>query len=80
MYIEPCAKLTIRVTPKISDRPTAIRKRVDAPASPFKSWTPREAIMQGRSGPVRGAAEATYCAGRSLATTASGGITALPSM
>src|SRR5690606_32927987 len=49
MNIEPCAKLTIRVTPKISDRPTAIRNSVDAPASPLSSWTAKPETM--RRGP-----------------------------
>src|SRR5882672_3033941 len=44
MYIEPCAKLTMRVTPKISDRPTATRNSDEAPARPFSSWTARPAI------------------------------------
>ena len=43
MKNDPCAKLTMRVTPKISVRPTAIRNSDDADARPFSSWTAREA-------------------------------------
>src|SRR5690242_12671708 len=42
MYSEPCAKFTIRVTPKMSDRPAATRNRVEALASPFRSWMTNE--------------------------------------
>src|SRR5207253_10964576 len=38
MKSEPCAKLTIRVTPKISDRPADTRNKDEAAASPFRSW------------------------------------------
>jgi hypothetical protein len=34
---EPCAKLTTRVTPKISDSPAATRNSDDAPARPLNS-------------------------------------------
>ena len=44
MYSEPCAKFTIRVTPKISDRPTAMRNSVDALASPFRNWMKTDAM------------------------------------
>jgi hypothetical protein len=37
MYSEPCAKLTIRLTPKMSERPAATRKRELAPARPFRN-------------------------------------------
>src|SRR5215470_16580757 len=50
MYREPCAKFTIRVTPKISDRPTATRNRVDALASPLRNWMTAEATAQSRTG------------------------------
>src|SRR5215475_1971284 len=50
MYSEPCAKFTIRVTPKISDSPTATRNSVDALASPFRNWMRAEATAQGRTG------------------------------
>ena len=43
MYSEPCAKLTTRVTPKISVRPAATRNSADAPARPFRSWAKKEA-------------------------------------
>src|SRR2546426_5394916 len=39
MKNEPCAKLTIRVTPKISDSPAATRNSDDAPARPLSSCT-----------------------------------------
>src|SRR2546422_972026 len=38
MYSEPCAKLTMRVTPKISVKPAATRNSADADARPFRSW------------------------------------------
>ena len=37
MYSEPCAKLTMRLTPKISDSPAATRNSELAPASPFRN-------------------------------------------
>src|SRR5688572_4231477 len=37
MYSEPCAKLTMRLTPKISDSPAATRKSELAPASPLRN-------------------------------------------
>src|SRR4051812_2730178 len=37
MYSEPCAKLTTRVTPKMSDSPDATRKSVEALARPFRN-------------------------------------------
>ncbi len=46
MYSEPCAKLTIRVTPKMSESPAAIRNSVEADASPFRNWT-RMLAMRG---------------------------------
>src|SRR4051812_29088127 len=45
MYSEPCAKLTTRVTPKISDRPDAIRNSVDALASPFRNCATKLATV-----------------------------------
>src|SRR6266487_5478921 len=41
MYSEPCAKLTMRVTPKMSDSPAATRNSDDAPARPLRSWMRR---------------------------------------
>src|SRR6267142_5433472 len=38
MVSAPCAKFTMRVTPKISDRPAATRNSVEALASPLRSW------------------------------------------
>src|SRR5690348_11500071 len=49
MYSEPCAKLTIRVTPKISDRPADTRNSDEAAASPFRSWMTKEAKVTPRS-------------------------------
>src|SRR5574337_1781629 len=43
MKNEPCAKLTIRVTPKISVRPAATRNSDAADARPFSSWTASDA-------------------------------------
>jgi hypothetical protein len=37
MYSEPWAKLTMRLTPKMSDSPAATRKSELAPASPFRN-------------------------------------------
>jgi len=34
---DPCAKLTTRVTPKISESPAATRNSDDAPARPLNS-------------------------------------------
>src|SRR5918911_1214060 len=39
MYSEPCAMLTMRVTPKMSDRPAARKKSDAAFARPFKAWS-----------------------------------------
>src|ERR1700704_998596 len=36
---EPWAKLTMRVTPKISDKPADTRNSDEAPARPLRSWT-----------------------------------------
>ena len=88
MVIDPCAKLTIRVTPKIRDRPTAMRNSVEAPASPLRSWTLSEAIMvsghpdapAARAGDGHAGGGDPHWAGRSLATSASDGITVAPSM
>ena len=54
MYSEPWAKFTIRVTPKISDRPTAMRKSVDALASPFRNWMKTDAMGDCCAGNHRG--------------------------
>ncbi len=43
MYSEPCAKLTTRVTPKISVSPAATRNSADEPARPFSSCAKKEA-------------------------------------
>src|SRR4030095_8539176 len=51
MWSEPCAKLTIRVTPKISDRPADTRNSDAAAASPFRSWMMMEAkVTSGHEG------------------------------
>src|SRR6185295_2842891 len=39
MYSEPCAMLTMRVTPKISDRPADRKKSDEAFARPFRAWS-----------------------------------------
>src|SRR5215467_7961180 len=41
MYSEPCAKLTMRVTPKMSDNPAATRNSEDALARPLTNWMRR---------------------------------------
>src|SRR5919109_3271742 len=41
MYSEPCAMLTMRVTPKMSDRPAERKKIDEAFARPFKAWSAR---------------------------------------
>ena len=38
MYSDPCAKLTMRVTPKMIDSPAATRNSDDAEARPLRSW------------------------------------------
>ena len=43
MNSEPCAKLTMRVTPKISVRPAATRNSDDADARPLRNWSAKEA-------------------------------------
>src|SRR5258705_2553474 len=47
MKNEPCAKLTMRVTPKISDRPAATRNSDEAPARPLRSWTMKAERVMG---------------------------------
>ena len=42
---EPCAKLTMRVTPKISVSPRATRNSSDALASPLSVWIRNEEII-----------------------------------
>src|SRR5690242_3281232 len=39
MYREPCAMLTMRLTPKISDSPAERKKSDDALARPFRAWS-----------------------------------------
>src|SRR5207237_5033827 len=41
MYSEPCAMLTMRVTPKMSDRPADRKNSDEAFARPFKAWSAR---------------------------------------
>src|SRR5207244_950556 len=41
MYSEPCAMLTMRVTPKISDSPADRKNSDEAFARPFKAWSAR---------------------------------------
>ena len=60
MYSEPCAKLTTRVTPKISVRPAATRNSDDAPARPLRSWARREAKDTRRQLPRSRAAELAF--------------------
>src|SRR4051794_14854467 len=42
MYRDPCAILMMRVTPKISDSPTATKNSPDALDSPLTAWKRRE--------------------------------------
>jgi hypothetical protein len=67
MKNEPWAKLTMRVTPKISDSPAATRNSDDAPASPLSSWTMKAENVIDQS------------AGRSFFTSASVGWNLAPS-
>ena len=57
MYSEPCAKLTTRVTPKISVSPAATRNSAEAPARPLSSWRSErgdgQASMRGAGGRTR---------------------------
>src|SRR3712207_135662 len=50
MYSEPCAKFTMRVTPKTRLSPLAMMNSEDALASPVRNWTTRKegSIGQGR--------------------------------
>ena len=48
MYSEPCAKLTMRVTPNTIVRPEAMMNRDEALARPFRNWT---AMKAGSMGP-----------------------------
>src|SRR5919201_606039 len=41
MYSEPCAMLTMGVTPKMSDRPADRKKSDEAFARPFRAWSAR---------------------------------------
>src|SRR5690349_22417162 len=41
MYSEPCAMLTMRLTPKMSDRPADRKKSDEAFARPFSAWSAR---------------------------------------
>src|SRR5262249_52380197 len=49
MYNAPCAKFTMRVTPKISDNPAATRKSVEALASPLRNWMTSEDMLLRRA-------------------------------
>ncbi len=49
MYSEPCAKLTTRVTPKISVSPAATRNSDDAAARPFSSCSAKETSVTGEA-------------------------------
>ena len=64
MNSEPWAKLTTRVTPKMTVRPAATRKSEEALASPLRAWTRTVSIRQ---------------AGRIFLTSASGGSAEAPS-
>src|SRR5581483_6713596 len=41
MYSEPCAMLTMRLTPKMSDSPADRKKSDEAFARPFRAWSAR---------------------------------------
>ena len=45
MYSEPCAKLTMRVTPKISVRPAATRNSAEADDRPFSNCSRNDASV-----------------------------------
>src|SRR5499427_3839755 len=49
MYSAPWAKLTMRVTPKMSDNPAATRNSVEALASPLRNWMTNEDMLLRRS-------------------------------
>src|SRR5262252_507749 len=49
MYSAPCAKFTMRVTPKMSDNPAATRNSVEALASPLRNWMSSEDMLLRRS-------------------------------
>src|SRR5690349_20226383 len=54
MKKEPCAKFTIRVTPKMMDSPEATRNSVEALARPFRNWRSSSSIYRdgGAAAPV----------------------------
>src|SRR5262245_61255748 len=55
MVSEPCAKFTMRVTPKMSDSPAATRNSVEALASPFRNWmTIEDMLLRGSELPHLG--------------------------
>ena len=62
MYSEPCAKLTMRVTPKISVRPAATRNSADATARPLRSWTTKRGERHCGSDGANARRSAAYCA------------------
>src|SRR5262249_52681952 len=47
MKKEPCAKFTMRVTPKMIDSPEATRNSVEALARPFRNWRRSSSIDRG---------------------------------
>src|SRR5687767_5186323 len=47
MYSDPCAKLTTRVTPKISVSPALTRNSVEPYDSPAISWPRKKSMMNG---------------------------------
>src|SRR3954467_5669490 len=52
MYSEPCAMLTMRVTPKMSDRPADRKNSDEAFARPLRAWsrnTSSDSLLLGRT-------------------------------
>ena len=45
MKNEPCARLTTFISPKMSERPAAIRNSSTPYTSPFKSWATRNSMQ-----------------------------------
>jgi len=69
MNSEPCAKLTTRVTPKISVSPAATRNSAEAEARPFRNWRNKDA--RDTLAMIRGRRHFAQSAGRIRRTSSS---------
>ena len=74
MKNEPWAKLTMRMTPKISDSPADTRNSDDAEASPLSNWTSRpEKLMRNSPGDAVAGRGQCQSAARNFRTSSAGG-------